>query len=298
MRILHLSDFHLGQVEGPNADGIDPRESLRRMLADCAHIEGIDLVVISGDIADDGAPASYEAAAGMVAAFARSRGAPQIYCVGNHDHRPAFAEVLGSGHVAVDGRDGGTLVDSAELERAAVSDAAGHRVVTLDALVPGKGYGWLSDTQLDWLADVLATPAERGTTLVLHYPPIALDLPVERALMLQNAAALRSAIERSDVRMVLCGHFHHQMVGRLGQTPVVVTPGVLGRIDLTTAKGTERGVVGASATVVELDGPHAPISYVLHARDPQVGRTAYELSAEELATEIAELGPPGPSGSA
>jgi 3',5'-cyclic-AMP phosphodiesterase len=126
----------------------------------------------------------------------------------------------------------------------------------------------------------------------VHYPPIALDNPAERALMLQNAPALHAAIEGSDVRVVLCGHFHYQMVGRLGPAPVVVTPGVVGRIDLTAASGTERGVVGASATVVDLDGPYAPLTYVLHARDPHAGRTAYELSAAELAALIAELGPP------
>jgi hypothetical protein len=109
--------------------------------------------------------------------------------------------------------------------------------------------------------------------------------------MLQNAAALRTAIEHSDVRVVLCGHFHHQMTGRLGATQVVVTPGVVNRIDLTAARGTERAVVGASATVVELDGPHSPLSYVLHARDPRTGRTVYELDADELAGVIAELGP-------
>jgi 3',5'-cyclic-AMP phosphodiesterase len=292
VRILHLSDFHLEKVHGPNPDGVDPRESLRRMLADSAHVEAIDLVVVSGDIADDGSPEAYADAADMVAAFAHNHGAPQIYCVGNHDQRSGFAAVLGSGHVGADGRDIGTLADPAGEERAAVSELAGHRIVTLDALVPGKGYGWLAEAQLHWLTGVLATPAQGGTTLVVHYPPIALDNPAERALMLQNAPALHAAMEGSDVRVVLCGHFRYQMAGRLGPAPVVVTPGVVGRIDLTAASGTERGVVGASATVVDLDGPYAPLTYVLHARDPQAGRTAYELGAAELAELIAELGPP------
>src|SRR5215213_8441392 len=116
MRILHLSDFHVEQAEGPNADGIDARESLRRMLVDCAHLEGIDLVVVSGDIADDGSAKSYADAAAMVAGFARSRGAPQVYCVGNHDHRPSFAAALGSGHVGAGGGDAGTLADPAAEE--------------------------------------------------------------------------------------------------------------------------------------------------------------------------------------
>jgi 3',5'-cyclic AMP phosphodiesterase CpdA len=292
VRVLQLSDFHLEKAAGPNPDGVDPREALRRMLADCAQLEAIDVVVVSGDVADDGSPEAYAEAAAMVGDFSRARGALQVWCVGNHDVRGSFAEVLGSGHVGADGSDAGTPIESTEHERAAVSDVGGFRAITLDTLVPGKGYGALSDTQLEWVADVLATPAERGTALVLHHPPIALDMYAEQALMLQNAAALSAAIEGSDVRVVLCGHFHHQMTGWLGRTPVVVTPGVVNRIDMTAAPGTERAVVGASATVVELGGPHAPLSYVLHARDPGVGRTAYELDADELAAVIAELGPP------
>jgi 3',5'-cyclic AMP phosphodiesterase CpdA len=291
VRILQLSDFHLAKADGPTPAGIDARGSLRRMLEDCAHLEAIDVVVVSGDVADDGSPEAYADAARLVRDFAMARGVPQIYCVGNHDQRPGFEQVLGSGHVGVDGRDRGALVTSGDGERAAASDVAGYRVITLDTLVPAKGYGWLSDAQLDWLTDLLATPAERGTVLVMHHPPIARDTAVQQAFMLQNAPALRAAIERSDVRVVLCGHFHHQMTGRLGDTPVVVTPGVINRIDLTTAPRTERAVLGASATVVELGGPQSPLSYVLHARDPETGRTAYELGVDELAEVVADLGP-------
>ena len=35
-----------------------------------------------------------------------------------------------------------TIVESGEGERAAVSEVAGYRVITLDTSVPGKGYGW------------------------------------------------------------------------------------------------------------------------------------------------------------
>ena len=95
MRILHLSDFHLDRVDAPNADGIDARGSLRRMLEACAHVEAIDPVVVSGDIADDGSAEAYAAAARLIGGFASIRGAPQVYSVGNHDQRAGFAQVPG-----------------------------------------------------------------------------------------------------------------------------------------------------------------------------------------------------------
>ena len=55
-------------------------------------------------------------------------------------------------------------------------DVAGLRIVALDTSVPGYHHGELSDEQLAWLADVLATPAPHGTLLALHHPPIPVPM--------------------------------------------------------------------------------------------------------------------------
>lgn len=287
MRILHLSDTHLDRAGGVNAFGIDARQNLRLMLADCAEIGPIDLVVVSGDVADDGAVESYAAAAAIVGRYAHDRGLPIVYCMGNHDHRDSFAEVLGSGHIAADGTDTGTAMESSIGERAAVSIVSGHRIIGLDSHVPGEVHGWIGAAQLSWLARILATPSPAGTVLVMHHPPIAPDAPLPQAVMLRNAAALASVIEGADVRMLLCGHFHFQVTGRLGHAAVVVSPGVLTRIDLTSGPRAERVVRGASATVVELGRAGPALSYVVHARDQNAGLVVHEMAGEQLAAAIA-----------
>lgn len=60
-----------------------------------------------------------------------------------------------------------------------------------------------------------------------------------------------------------------------------VTPGVVNRIDLTTAPGTERAVRGASASRVELGGESGPLFHTFHARDPRAHETVYQLDAEQ-----------------
>lgn len=292
MRILHLSDTHLESFDGPNRHGVNPRESLTRMLDDCRYLQPLDLVVVSGDVADDGSRAAYTAAAARIGAFARSRGAAYVFCMGNHDDRGTFGQVLGSGHHDPAGHDVGELVGSVSAERAAVSAVGDLRVITLDTTVPGKGFGWLTDTQLDWLRSQLATPAAAGTVLVMHHPPMTTGNDVQEALKLQNGGALAEALAPSDVRVVLCGHFHLQLQGWLGRIPVVVTPGVVSRVDLTAEPGTERAVRGASATVVDLVDDQPPVTHLLHARDPRAGQVAYEASAAQLRRIISELGPP------
>lgn len=292
MRILHLSDTHVRRETGPDSRGVDARESLRRILRDCAEVPGIDALVITGDVADDGSREAYADVRDLVGTFAREHAIPAILSTGNHDERHAFTEVLGTGHRDATGTDRpAAQLESNDGERAAATVVAGYRIVTLDSLVPGKGYGQLSPVQLAWLRAVLAEPAEHGTVLAFHHPPLALaGVEVQRALGLQNSPDLADAIRGTDVRVVLCGHFHLQLFGMLEATPVWVTPGVVDRVDLTAAPGTVRTVRGASATLVDLGGPHSPVFHTLHARDPLVGATVHEADPAELAEVIAKLG--------
>lgn len=78
MRILHLSDCHLPRERGPDADGVDARVVLERLRHDCRHLPEVDLVVVSGDIADDGSPEGYRDARAMVGSFAQERGVPAV----------------------------------------------------------------------------------------------------------------------------------------------------------------------------------------------------------------------------
>jgi len=293
MRILHLSDTHVPGGVGPDGDGVDARAALAQLLQDCRHLSGIDLVVVSGDIADDGSPEAYAAVQALVGGFARERHAGQVYCPGNHDDRAAFAGTLGSGHLDANGGDAGLLGCSSD-ERAAVSVVSGVRVITLDSLVPGQTSGRISDRQLRWLGDLLAQPSPRGSVVILHHPPIALDRIGQRRAGLQNPAALSAALDGSDVQVVLCGHFHAQITGRLGPVPVWIGPGVYSRLDLSAPDGLDRAVRGGAATVVDLAGAHAPMFHVVHARDPQAGQQVYladSLTQQDVDIEQARDSP-------
>lgn len=273
-RVLHLSDTHISRT-GPDEDGVDGLTALQGLLHDVRRVPDLDLVVVSGDIADDGSKEGCDAVRSTVGAFAADRGIPHVYCTGNHDRREGFAAALGSGHL---GPDGSSIGRPADLDGviAAVSEVDGLRVITLDSLVPGKTHGVLGRTQLDWLAAELETPAPAGSIVILHHPPIFVDaIPYQKAAVLQEPEELGRVLAGTDVQAVLCGHMHHQLTGRLGDTPVWVTPGVVTRIDLTAPTALVRGVVGAGATVVDLGGTFGPVFHTVHARDPRAGTEVY-----------------------
>lgn len=274
-RILHLSDTHVSAT-GVDMDGVDAIASLERLLHDARHVPDLDLVVVSGDIADDGSVAGCKAVLDRVGAFAAARGIPHVYSTGNHDDRTSFRDALGSGHLNADGSDRGELLDRNGDLRAAVSHVNGLRVITLDSLVPGKVYGIIDSDQLAWLSELLASPAENGTVVVFHHPPVRLpSMPHVKTFVLQNIEDLERVVRGKDIRAVLTGHLHFQVSGFLAGAPVWVTPGVVTRMDTTTAPHLVRGVLGASATVVDLSEPAAPTFHLLIACDPRAGEEVY-----------------------
>ncbi|HWG12883.1 MAG TPA: metallophosphoesterase [Streptosporangiaceae bacterium] len=279
-RILHLSDTH-ATATGYDADGVNALAALDQILRDCRHLSGLDLVVVSGDIADDGSAEGCALVLDRVGQFAAARGIPHVYTTGNHDRRPGFTAALGSGHREAANADAGVLLDGLDGERAAVSIVNGLRVITLDSLVPGSGHGLVSRAQLDALGGVLRVPAAAGTVLALHHPPVyTSSAPWTIGAGLRNRDELAATIAGTDVAAVLCGHFHLQLTGRLGQAAVWATPGVVTRIDLTAPPHVVRAVHGASATVVELGGPFSPSFHLVQARDPEVGEEVYVVDPD------------------
>jgi 3',5'-cyclic-AMP phosphodiesterase len=274
-RILHLSDTH-ATATGFDGDGVDALASLDQILRDCRHLTGLDLIVVSGDIADDGSAQGCALVRDRIARFAAGRGIPHVYTTGNHDRRPGFTAALGTGHRDARDAETGALLDGLDDERAAVSMVNGLRVITLDSLVPGSGHGVVSRAQLRALAGILHDPAPAGTILALHHPPVyTASSPWTIEAGLRNRDELAATMAGTDVVAVLCGHFHLQLTGRLGAATVWATPGVVTRIDLTAPPNVVRAVHGASATVVDLGGPFSPSFHLVHARDPQLGEQVY-----------------------
>ena len=90
-----------------------------------------------------------------------------VYLVpGNHDRRDRFRDYLG-GHPGV--RSDPSFVQYA------VEDMP-LRLVMLDSVVPGAGYGELCADRLAWLDRTLAERPDHPTMLVLHHPPIRCGL--------------------------------------------------------------------------------------------------------------------------
>jgi 3',5'-cyclic-AMP phosphodiesterase len=117
----------------------------------------------------------------------------------------------------------------------------GLRIITLDTSVPGFHHGEICTSQLDWLAEELATSAPDGTILALHHPPIPSVLDLAVTVELRDQAALGRVLRGSDVRAILAGHLHYSTNGTFVGIPVSVASATCYTQDLTVAAGGSRG---------------------------------------------------------
>ncbi len=265
--ILHISDTHFVADGERLHDVIDSDANLGLL------IEGLvrsgtrpEAIVFTGDLADAGQPDAYRRLRAMVEPAAAAVGAEVIWVMGNHDERTAFRA--------------GLLDEAGSLEPVdRVHDVNGLRIVVLDSTVPGQHYGEIDDAQLDWLRDVLATPAPHGTLLALHHPPVPSPLGLIALVELRDQERLARVVEGTDVRGVLGGHLHYSTSSTFAGVPVSVASATCYTQDLQVRYPAARGQDGAQAyNLVHVYGDRIVHSVVPIGQFP----TVYEMSAEQL----------------
>jgi Icc protein len=234
-RVAHVSDSHFTS-SGVMHGSVRPAATYSGALA---ALEGsgvpIDALVHTGDITDQGEPEAYLAAETVTRETTRRTGWPVVWAAGNHDLRPAMAQqLLGERHAT-----------DAPLDR--VVEVRGLRLISLDTSIPGHVEGGVDEAQASWLHDVLAEPAEFGTVLALHHPPVPVEVTAMARLHLTGQDRLEQALAGGDVRAILGGHLHYATSSTFAGIPVHVAPSTAYTIRITRPGGGVIAVDGGRA---------------------------------------------------
>lgn len=204
MKVIQISDPHL-MTPGGLLYGSNPLSRLQACLADIGsnHADA-DLVVISGDLTNDGERSAYAALSESLAGF----GPPCRLMLGNHDDRALFLEMF----------------PQATAERGfvqSVVDRAEGRLLLLDTLDSGHVEGKLCAARLDWLDERLQEARDRPVFLFMHHPPFRIHIPELDRVMLADADALHEVLLRhGNVRHIFAGHVHRLIAGSWRGIPI------------------------------------------------------------------------------
>jgi len=255
--IAHLSDTHFLGTAPDGAgrllyDAVDTDSTVHRAMAQLEE-SGLefDALVFTGDIADRGEADAYRRVRDIVEAAADRMGAALVWVMGNHDERAAFRTELLREHA-----------ETGPIDR--VTEVNGLRLISLDTSVPGYHHGDVTGDQLAWLRDVLSTPAEHGSLLALHHPPVPTALPLMTILELREQHALAAVLAGSDVRAILGGHLHYATTGLFAGIPVSVAAATCYTIDVAAPPRQLTGVDGGQS----LNLVHVYADQVVHSTVP------------------------------
>lgn len=175
--VLQISDTHLRAEPNTPIDK-DPDAALWATI-DALRDVHADLVLLTGDLADDASPAALERLQAVVGKL----GSPMLAIGGNHDDVGNVHDVFGAD-------------DSAEV--------GAWRVVGVESVIPGEIHGAVDVEDLSRRLDGLD---DRPTVLAIHHPPRSPSThPMFRLIGAEEmVSALRA---RPHVRAVVSGHLH------------------------------------------------------------------------------------------
>ncbi|HWA80858.1 MAG TPA: phosphodiesterase [Acetobacteraceae bacterium] len=255
MLLAQLTDLHVCPVGVAANRVVETNTLVERAFRMVSRMRPApDAVILSGDLAENGLMEEYEVLVGLIERYLSC----PVYAVpGNHDRRENFRRALG--HLP------GVTVDPGFVQYAIETHPV--RLVMLDTLVPGGGYGRLRPEQLDWLDRTLAEEGRKPTIIAMHHPPFDCGIAHMDRIKLEDAEAFAAIIARHpQVRRILCGHVHRPVTTHVAQAIASIAPSVAHQVAL------DLDPAGPSAFVME---PPAFQVHRINAAGAIVSHTAY-----------------------
>lgn len=200
MRYAHLSDLHLSQtkVAGvlPNADAIveDIVHDVRRIS------EGLDFVVVSGDMTDDGDPASFQ----RFETLFETIGLPVFVVPGNHDGPAGYFRYRETSKLFATWDITNRVVDLPEL-----------RLIGIDTCIEGATTGRIDAKALSLVQQEVVRQDAGPLIIIMHHPPIPPGMrDFDAVAQLEGSDQMLEIIRRSGVpQIILSGHVHRPYFG-------------------------------------------------------------------------------------
>ncbi|WP_166258942.1 3',5'-cyclic-AMP phosphodiesterase [Marinobacter salicampi] len=204
-KVLQLTDPHLMADPAGALLGVNTRDSLAAVVAQVKqdHFEP-DLVLATGDLAQDGSELAYRAVSEQLARFS----CPSVWLAGNHDSPINFNKAIA-----------GTVSDQRHLVE------GGWQIIALNSSVPGEVHGELANDELAFLDAALAKHPDLPALVTLHHHPVDIGSEWMRNIGLHDREAFWQVIDRwPQVKIVLWGHIHQEFDGYREGVRLLATP--------------------------------------------------------------------------
>lgn len=190
IRLVQVTDPHLYKNDDGKLLGLTTAESFSAVIDSVKALpQRPDLMLVTGDISQDGSAESYQRLRQGIADLPY----PAFWIPGNHDELPIMAQHLSGANLHGDKR----IV------------SGNWQIILLNSAVPHRVYGKLQQDQLDFLHAAIAEYPQHHLLAVLHHHPVKIDCFWLDTIGLNNAEAMFAVLKQhKGVKAVLWGHVH------------------------------------------------------------------------------------------
>ena len=229
MLIAQISDIHIVEP-GCKTLGVAAMED--NLVQVINHINQLnlkpDVVLITGDITDNGRMVEVENAARLLEAL----NSPYFIIPGNHDDRDSiWVNFAGTACPSRTGEFINYVVEGNDV-----------RLIGMDSTIVNASGGELCNARLAWLDERLSEQPHQPTIIYMHHPPVKCGVLESDEDGFIGADRLANIVEKySCIERILCGHIHLPTHSRFHGTIVSTAPSIGMRLglDLTMTKESE-----------------------------------------------------------
>ena len=207
IRVLQISDSHLGPSDQETILGMDTGQSFRDVLALIQAKEPpFDLIACTGDISNNGEFKAYQHF--LATLQSRLPGKADFnWLPGNHDIQSRMNLALGVKSVRKEVRIGKWLF------------------IFLNSVVPGQAYGQLSSKELEYLEATLQANRESHVLLFVHHHAFSVGSAwIDQQVIRNHERFFHLLGQHKNVRALVCGHIHQEYQARHQQIELLATP--------------------------------------------------------------------------
>ncbi|MBN2791927.1 MAG: phosphodiesterase [Desulfuromonadales bacterium] len=223
MIIAQISDLHI-TAQGRPAYGVaDTVSALERTVHHLNRLDPApDVVLVSGDITDDGSLDGYIMTQSILAGLH----APVFLIPGNHDDKNALIQGFPEHEylqtcLDVD-RDAGICYSLDGIRFGLPLE-----IIAIDSTFQGKHGGGMDSARLAWLDARLVSAPDRPAMIFMHHPPFPSGISHMDHEPFVNRQLLADILRRHPRILGLsCGHIHRAIFTRFGGVKTSVCPGI------------------------------------------------------------------------
>ena len=202
VRIVQITDCHLGRDVGERLVGMDTDESLDHVLALLkAEQQSASLLLATGDLSNHGSSEAYQRLANKL----QDLPMPSAWLAGNHDSRDLMVESVG------------------EQRLPRTIHLANWLIVMLDSTLPGKVGGTLGAKELALAEQILqANTTAEHVMVCVHHQPVSIGCEwLDEQQITDSDDFIAMLAKEPRLRAVMWGHVHQAFHTRDARLPNV-----------------------------------------------------------------------------